>query len=486
MSLISVENLTFCYPSSFIPVFENVSLRIDTDWKCGFIGRNGRGKTTFLKLLAGELPYRGKITAAVKFRYFPYAVKDETLTTIEVLSEVCPTAAEWEIMREFNLLQVDLSALYRPFNTLSGGEQTKALLAALFSDDGNFLLIDEPTNHLDSGARQTVASYLNRKKGFLLVSHDRRFMDGCADHILALNKTGFEVQSGNYSSYSLNFERQQEAERRQNEKLSGEIKRLERAAAQTSVWSDEVEKSKTGAYDKGYVGHMAAKMMKRSKSIEARRQKAVDMTKSLLNNVESAPKLKLSPLKYHSDLLVKFTETAIYYGGNRIFPPLSFEIRQGERVALSGANGCGKSSVLKLICGQNTEYSGGIKIAPNLKISYLPQDVSHLSGTLAEIARERGIDESLFKAVLNKTGFDKDLFGTDTADFSAGQKKKVLIAANLCESAHLYVWDEPLNYIDVYSRIQIEEFIRDFAPTMIFVEHDAAFREAVATKVVEM
>lgn len=253
MSMIRVENLTFSYPSSFDPVFENVNFQMDTDWKLGFIGRNGKGKTTLLKLLQGEYEYRGKIISSVKFDYFPFEVPDKMRFTEEVLREICPLAEEWEVIRELSYLKVEENVLWRPFETLSNGEQTKVMLAALFLNEGNFLLIDEPTNHLDVAARRQVADYLNRKKGFILVSHDRQLLDGCVDHILALNRTDIEVQSGNFSSWKENFERQQKFETAKNERLRRDIRRLKESAKQTEIWSDRVEASKRGAADKGYV-----------------------------------------------------------------------------------------------------------------------------------------------------------------------------------------------------------------------------------------
>ena len=149
MSMIRVENITFSYPSSFDPVFENVSFQIDTEWKLGLVGRNGRGKTTLLKLLLGEYEYRGKITGAVTFDYFPFPVSDKTQMTEDILRQVCPNARQWELIRELSYLGIESEVLWRPFETMSNGEQTKALLAALFLKEEHFLLIDEPTNHLD-------------------------------------------------------------------------------------------------------------------------------------------------------------------------------------------------------------------------------------------------------------------------------------------------------------------------------------------------
>ena len=488
MSMIRVENLTFSYPSSYDTIFDNVTFQIDTDWKLGFVGRNGKGKTTLLNLFLGKYEYRGKIISSVQFDYFPYPVSDKKRMTEDILYEVCPLAEEWELMRELSYLDVSADVLWRRFETLSNGEQTKVLLAALFLNENHFLLIDEPTNHLDTNAREKVAAYLKKKKGFILVSHDRRFLDGCVDHILSLNRTTIEVQSGNFSSWMENFQRQQEFETAQNERLKKDIGRLQRAAQRTSVWSDRIEASKygNGPVDRGYLGHKAAKMMKRSKTIEARKQQAIEQKSALLKNAETVDTLKIYPLTYHSDLLVSFSDVSVIYDSTKVCEPIFFEIRQGERVVIDGKNGSGKSSLLKLLLNYPIEHTGTVAIGSGLIISYVPQDTSHLNGNLSKFAEKNNLDESLFKAILRKMDFERVQFGKNMEDFSGGQKKKVLIAKSLCEQAHLYVWDEPLNFIDVYSRMQIEHLIKQFAPTMLLVEHDIAFREAIATKVVKL
>ena len=488
MSMIRVENLTFAYPSSYDAIFENVSFQIDTDWKLGFIGRNGRGKTTFLNLLLGRYEYRGKIQAAVQFDYFPYPVDDKSRMTADILSEVCPAAEEWELRRELSCLEVDEDVLWRPFFTLSNGEQTKALLAALFLNDGHFLLIDEPTNHLDGKARETVSAYLKRKKGFILVSHDRCFLDGCVDHILSINRSDIEVQSGNFSTWFANFQRRQEFELAQNAKLKKSIAAMQKAAQRTSAWSDRIEASKygSGPVDRGYIGHKAAKMMKRSKSIEGRQQRAIEEKSRLLKNLETAEDLKIAPLRYVSDTLAELSDVVPVFEGKGVCRPVSFAVKQGERIALDGKNGSGKTSLLKLLMGQPIEHRGTVALGSGMILSYVPQDASMLRGSLAEFAQAHHLDESLFKAILRKMDFSRVQFEKKMEDFSAGQKKKVLLAKSLCERAHLYVWDEPMNYIDLYSRMQIEKLIRVFSPTMVFVEHDLAFRNNIATQSVRL
>lgn len=238
MSLINISNLTFAYDGSADNIFENVSFQIDTDWKLGFTGRNGRGKTTFLNLLLGKYEYKGSISGGVIFEYFPFEIKDKTLKTIEIIDSLNYDYQMWELEREMSLLDISEDVLYREFNTLSNGEQTKILLAVLFLKENRFLLIDEPTNHLDIEGREIVAEYLKSKKGFILVSHDRRFLDNCIDHILSINKANIEIQKGNFSSWQVNKEMQDNSEIAKNYKLKKDIKRLEQAAKRTSEWSE--------------------------------------------------------------------------------------------------------------------------------------------------------------------------------------------------------------------------------------------------------
>ncbi|MEK4328582.1 Lsa family ABC-F type ribosomal protection protein [Paenibacillus sp. FSL R7-0312] len=488
MSLINVSNLTFAYEGTYDNIFEQVNFQLDTDWKLGFTGRNGRGKTTFLNLLLGKYEYSGTISAQVSFEYFPFPVADPTSQTLDVISEIDPEYVHWKLMRELNLLKVAEDVLYRPFNSLSNGEQTKVLLAALFIKENSFLLIDEPTNHLDMKARKLVSDYLSTKSGYILVSHDRAFLDNCVDHILSINKTNIEIQKGNFSSWWENKTRQDNFELAEDEKLRRDIKRLSASSKRTGGWAHEVEKSKNGTrnsgskLDKGYVGHKAAKMMKRSKSIQQRQESAITEKSKLLRNIESSDSLEISQLPYHKQQLVQLDDVSIYYGDKSVCSEVSFTIERGDRIALSGSNGSGKSSILKLICGEDMKYTGSFIKDSQLAISYVSQDTSHLQGSLTEYAREHGIDESLFKSILRKLDFSRIQFEKELSTFSGGQKKKVLIARSLSEKVHLHIWDEPLNFIDVISRMQIEELLMEHTPTILFVEHDREFCTNIATK----
>ena len=282
MSQISVNGLTFCYEGSFDNIFEDVSFSIDTDWKLGFIGRNGKGKTTFLHILMGKYDYIGSVSASVRFEYFPYPLSDEQieLPASEFITDIKPDCEEWRVIRELSLLSEEADILYRPFSTLSHGERTKVMLAVLFSGENDFLLIDEPTNHLDSSARETVKEYLASKSGFILVSHNRDLLDHCIDHVLVLNRKSIDVQSGNFSVWWENKQRRDTFAVAENEKHKKEIKKLQQSAKRTAEWADKSERTKIGFDPKkehdrsisarSYIGAKTKKMQKRVKETQNR------------------------------------------------------------------------------------------------------------------------------------------------------------------------------------------------------------------------
>lgn len=515
MSQISVNNLTFYYEGSFDPVFENSSFSIDTDWKLGLIGRNGKGKTTFLKLLLGKYSYQGVISAATAFDYFPYQITERQmeLPAAEFIEEIKPGCEDWRVICELSQLSEEAEILYRPFRALSGGEQTKVLLAVLFSGENEFLLVDEPTNHLDETAREIVKKYLASKKGFILVSHDRDLLDACTDHVLVLNRQTIEVQRGNFSTWWENKQRRDQFVLAENQKHQKEIGKLRMAAARTSEWADKNERTKIGfdpvkEHDRflgtrSYIAAKTKKMQSRVKQMEKRLEHEIEEKEGLLADLEQSVDLKLVNLTHHKERLVNIRNFGIQYrdADKLVFENVTFAISAGERVALHGRNGCGKSTLIKLLLREtgNTDsqiaetenkaaliWDGVFETASGLVISYVPQDTSGLKGSLTAFCERRNLEQSLFFAILRQLDFERSQFMKNMQEYSEGQKKKVLLAASLLTPAHLYLWDEPLNYIDVFSRIQLEKLILQYRPTLLFVEHDIRFREKIATKTVEL
>lgn len=542
MAQIHVTNLTFHYEGSYDNVFEKVSFSIDTNWKLGFIGRNGKGKTTFLNLLLGKYDYQGTISSSECFDYFPYQIPKEIEgeNTMDVVEYMAPGYELWKVCRELELLKVDGEVLYRPYETLSYGERTKIMLAVLFSEEHRFLLIDEPTNHLDMASREILPDYLKGKKGYLLVSHDRWLLDACVDHVLVLNRTSIEVVKGTFTSWWENKERQDAYEQSENERLKREIGKLEASARKTAAWADKVERTKIG-FDpvkeperniatRAYIGEKSRRMQQRRKNLERRQQADMEKKQKLLKDMEKTTSLKMTLLSHHRERYVSARDLCIVYndffreeslcneGYNSMekivaqtgkMPPVvegfQMELKRGDRVLFRGKNGSGKSSIIKaLLHNANTErlgegkeeresdttgnmqIQGILEVAHGLKISYMNQSTSHLQGKLDDYIEKNGVNGSLFKAILRQLDFERIQFEKNMENYSEGQKKKVLIAASLAQQAHLYIWDEPLNYIDVFSRMQLEELILNYQPTMLLVEHDLAFCQKVATKIIEL
>ncbi len=517
MSEIKISNLTFCYEGGYENIFDNVSFTLDTDRKLGLIGRNGRGKTTLLKLLQGIYEYTGSIVSPEDFEYFPFELKDsdEMLTGMELIEKWDPDNEYWRVCIELSELGLSPEILERSFGKLSKGEQTKVMLAVLFSKENAFLLIDEPTNHLDIEGRELLGKYLNGKKGFILVSHDRQLLNSCIDHVISINIDDIEVVKGNFASWYENKSARDAAEIKENLRLKRDIRRLSESARRAEGWSDKVEKTKNGKQssglkgDKGHIGHMAAKAMKRAKNIESRKLKAIDEKKGLLKNIEIAEELILMPLKYHKERLIEVRNAGLAYdvgcdsgksqagsaGAKQIVEALSFSVDRGDKLVIEGRNGSGKSSIINYIlkesgiagpasCPVLTE--GDFRVASGLKISYVPQDTDRLSGLPESVIEGTDTDRTLFFSILRKLDFGRDELLRDMRELSSGQKKKVLIAKSLCERAHLYIWDEPLNYIDVFSRIQLENLIKKSDMTMIFIEHDMEFSRNVCNKTVRL
>ena len=506
MAQIRVNDLTFSYEGSADTVLENVNFNIDTQWKLGLIGRNGKGKTTLLNLLMDRYEYQGSITSNARFDYFPYQMNpgDMEKTAAELAEKWKPMAESWQIILQMNLIGMDAECIYRPFKTLSFGERTRVMLATLFAGENEFLLIDEPTNHLDREARNLVKEFLKKKNGFILVSHDRDLLDAVCDHVLVMNRKTVEVQAGNFSSWWENKEKSDAFALAENEKHRKEIAKLKESADRTKRWADKSESTKIG-FDpiketdrnistRSYIGAKTKKMQSRVKSFEKRVDREVEEKEGLLQDIEKVKDLKLSPLRFHKEVLIDANELSLQYEGaeTELFTGLRFQVKRGDRVVLSGGNGCGKSSIIRAVLEKNKEQSGKLvvngtlEVPAGLIISYVSQDTSFLKGSLQNFCEERGLDVSLFLAVLRIMDFGREQFVKNMEDFSEGQKKKVLIAASLITPAHLYIWDEPLNYIDVFSRMQIEKLILDFEPTMLLVEHDVRFREKVATQIVEL
>jgi lincosamide and streptogramin A transport system ATP-binding/permease protein len=484
MSTIIIKDLSFNYPGGD-PLFSSLSLNIDTSWKLGLVGRNGRGKTTLLRLLEGTLEHKGNITTPFPLQYFPPEILNEGLNALEFTLALRPDKElwEWKLKREADFLKLSENTLKRPLGELSGGERVKVLLSILFTEDEVFPLIDEPVRNLDLDGRKVVARYLSLKKGFILVSHDRELLDVAVDHILALNPEGAELSHGNFSVWWENRQREEKRRELDNLKLKKDIKRLEEAAQKSSNWAKSTEKEKFGhgPVDRGFVGRKAAKMQKKSKNITRRREKAVEERAGILKTQKKTSELSLKPLHFEGDVIARAMGLSAGYDDKSVLTDLSFTIKQGDRLALKGPNGSGKSLFMKLLLGEGRINKGELKISSRAIISYVPQNPETTDINLREIAIERGQDEGRFKSLLRLLGFTVEDLNSELSSLSLGQRKKVFLALSILTEAHLYLWDEPLSNVDVISRMEIENLLAKSNITLIVCEHDSTFLEKVTS-----
>ncbi|WP_203651119.1 ribosomal protection-like ABC-F family protein [Secundilactobacillus yichangensis] len=496
MSTIQITHLTFAYPGQD-NLFNNQNLTFDSSWKLGLTGRNGRGKTTLLNLIRGKLSGQGTITMPLTPLYFSQPVTDPTQDAWVVATEAS-TAELWKIQRELALMHTDDDLLYRPYASLSGGEQTKVLLAATFASHTGFPLLDEPTNHLDITGRDQIADYLRHaQQGFIVISHDRHFLDVATDHTLTIEKQQLVLTQGNYSAYERAKQLKDQSEYAEQAKLRHDIGRLKQTAANKRQWSQSREGDKYGnphkkgsgaVYDTGFIGARSARVMQKAKNLEHRMDKAITDKEALLQNVEFIDPLKMNYQPDHHETLLWVRNVQLSYDGQSLFTkPVSFELNRGDRLALIGPNGSGKSSLIAAILGHfKGDVTGEIQLTATARRSLVRQHYPDNLGTLNEFAEKRGLSYQDLLNNLKKLGVPRDDFKTPIQHLSAGQQKKVELAASLATLTSLYLWDEPLNYLDVFNQEQLTTVIQDIQPTMLVTEHDRDFISAVSTKIVTL
>lgn len=523
MSNIIINDLTYYYTEYYQPVFEHVNLNLDTDWKLGLIGRNGRGKTTFLNLLNQTLqPCSGLIRMDKKTELFPYEINETYalamdvikeniggLKTIEVIMDEIITSGdesrmeeyqrvlseymdndgfcmESRIKRELNYMQLPEELLEREYQSLSGGEKTKMQIIALFLRNNAFVLLDEPTNHLDIHGKEVLASYLQKKKGFLIVSHDRDFLDQVIDHVLSINKADIELEKGNYSSWKANKDAKEAFEFRTQARLVKEISSLEKLSQNKREWASVAEKTKNahGKFERSS-GSRSAQFMMHAKNAEQEAKENLEKKKELLKNYEVAQKLAIHQNMLEEPLLVSVKGLSFSYHSERmILNHLNLSVYLGDRIWIKGGNGTGKSTLLKLLMKELlTEHE--IVFAEGLTMSQSCQEPLWKEGYLSEHVTSKEEQQRILE-FCQLFDIPNDTWERPIETFSGGEKRKLDIARAFASDNQLILLDEPLNYMDVYFREQLELAILEYEPTIIFVEHDERFGHNVATKIIEL
>lgn len=522
MPNIYCSHVDFTYPHPYTEVFVDLNLTIDCGWRTGLIGKNGRGKSTLMQLLSGALtPTAGNISNPQNTRYFPGQIPAQANSTLEVTRALIAPFDEWEsamdallgkqdaeslqryadLQENYRLasgyeingrieqavVQMGLSPaiLSRPFTSLSLGQQTRIQIIALFLVTNAYPLIDEPTNHLDITGRQALAEYLGTQSGFLLVSHDRTLLNATVDHIVSINKNDIRTNRGNWSTWKEEMSRELLNESRTRQKLENEIRDLRKAADQRRQGAAKKEKEKYGNShaDTGYIGHKSKKQMKRALVVEDRIEKQLEEKSGLLKNLEKEYQLTVETDSKKGKLVLTLNNVDISINDKPIVRNFSLNLTTGDRIAVVGPNGCGKSTLFNAIT-HDLAYSGTIRCYGTISRAY--QYPVWDDGMLRDHLTDSGMDETRFRQYLGILGVRGDIFNHTLSTFSQGQLKKVDLTRSLLEPASFLLWDEPMNYLDVESREAMEEGIIQGDATMLFIEHDQAFIDRVATEVIEL
>lgn len=272
---------------------------------------------------------------------------------------------------------------------------------------------------------------------------------------------------------------------------------MKKTAAEKAEWANSREGDKTkkrvGFIDtearrvnRGAIGADAARTMKRSKAIVNRMETQISEKEKLLKDLESIDSLKMCPNQSHHKRLLTVENLQLGYE-EMLFDPISFSIEQQECVAITGPNGSGKSSIIQYLLGGFTGQSkGAVTRSATISISYVRQNYEDNTGTLTDFAQKNQLDLELFLNNLRKLGMERNVFHTSIENMSMGQRKKVELAQSFAQSADLYIWDEPLNYLDVFNQEQIEQLLVQVKPAMLIVDHDQRFLEKVATKRIDL
>ncbi len=349
-------------------------------------------------------------------------------------------------------------------------------------------MLDEPTNHLDLAGRKELVAYLKQKKqGFIIASHDRTFLDQTIDHTLVIERSQVRLENGDLASYEMQKKRRDSHDIQQNAKTRHELKRLKQAALTKENWASQAERQKqnNSHADKGFIGRRAAKVMKRASALKSRAEERIKQKETQLKNLEVSEPLSLNYRPTHKQVLVEAKDFTLAYE-KPLFSPLNFEVKAGEIVVLKGNNGSGKSSLFQALLKSSKATVSGELSLNTQNISVVRQDFSADRGTLKEFAQKRELDYTLLLTLLKKLGFERHTFDVLLENMSLGQQKKVQLAASLATPAELYLWDEPLNYLDTYNQDQLLALLQETKPALLVIEHDQNFIDQIADTVVEL
>lgn len=493
-------------------ILDGLTFTVNSGERVGILGHNGCGKTTLFRILAGEIGWdEGEVMVAPSKRLglisqipvYPdgWTTEDVLRSAHKRLYEISDRLDELGLLMEHDqspaLLQeydrlsddfrrlggydmdtarnrvangLDIPAEMReqPFDSLSGGEKTRVNLARLILEDTDILLLDEPTNHLDLHATEWLEDYLLHFKGTVLsISHDRWFIDRVAQRCIEIVDGKAEFYSGGYSFYLEERQRRFEEKMRKYEKDQAKIEQLTRAAEQMHLWA--------------FMGN--DKLHKRAFSMEKRIEKLSHTEKPTEQKKLS---VKFRQREFEGDEVLVMEGLSKSFGEKKLFSGLDLTVTGGERIALIGDNGTGKSTLVKLIMGDETPDAGYVYRGPAVRTAYLPQMVSF------SVPERSAYDTMLYdcrcqpqeaRDRLAAFGFRGEDVFTPVGTLSGGEKSRLRLCMLMGADINFLMLDEPTNHLDIASREWMEDALSDYEQTLLFVSHDRYFIEKFATRI---
>ena len=493
-------------------ILDGLTFQIDQGERVGLLGKNGAGKTTLFKILTGELDWDdgevhiapGKGVGLIsQIPVYPpeYTVEDVLQTAFGRLHDMEKEMEELTVrmgedsdpalLRRYdaltaafeagggydtvtplnkvcNGLEISQGMRGQLFSSLSGGEKTRVNLARLILEDTDILLLDEPTNHLDLRATEWLEEYLDRYKGTVLaISHDRWFLDRVVKRVIEIQEGKAEFYEGNYSFYVVEKEHRYQEKLKQYEKEQAKIEQLEKAAEQLRVWA--------------YSGN--DKTFKRAQSMEKRIERLRTTDKP---TKERRLDIKFGEREFRGDEVLTIKELKKSFDGRTLFDHVNLEVVGGERIALLGDNGTGKSTLLKILLKEEEPDSGKLKMGPTVKVGYLPQIIhfSHPERNLVDtMIYEQDCSTQTARNRLAAFNFrGEDVFKPVSA-LSGGEQSRLRLCMLMDEKINLLILDEPTNHLDIASREWIEDAVADYEGNLLFVSHDRYFIKQFATRI---
>jgi len=448
------------------PLFEELTANIVRGDRIGIIGKNGAGKTTVLKVLSGEIaPASGHIEQSVP----GLGIKTvEQETQWHEFDDV--TAAEEALLRKW---QVPL----RDFAHLSGGEKLKARLAKGLAQPADILLLDEPTNHLDAQSmkylRETLLSY---DGAVVIVSHDRAFLDQVATKIWAIENGTVHRHNGNYSDYMEFREQQRKSQQRAYDKQQKRTEQIERQMDQLSGWSQSAHANSTKQEGfKEYYRVKAKRMDAQVKSKQKRLERELEKENIGAVKPEYAVEFAFRANPKVGKRFVEVKNARKAFDGALLFQGASFTIQHGEKLALVGPNGSGKTTFLKMLTGEEPVTEGEIWMSPSASIGYLTQDVFDLplDKAPAELFEQENFEQrGRVQNLLKHLGFQASQWLEPIREMSMGERVKCKLMKFILEDKDVLLLDEPTNHLDLPSREQLEATLAEYKGTLLVVSHD--------------